>query len=115
MNTPPTSQGMRAYAQVAQCPLALEDKPSRAKQGITEHQSDPGQHRKWMQPTERVAGVLAVRDRNASHHRANGRALSKRDHDRAQTEAPIPKPSHATGAIAEFERDAAEDQAEQQQ
>ena len=68
-----------------------------------------------MQPTERVAGVLVVHDRNAPHHRANGRALSKRDNHRAEKETPIPEPSHITGAVAKFEGDAAEDQAEQQQ
>src|SRR6266705_4618614 len=107
--------GYARVCPIAQCPLALQDKPSRAKQGITEHQPDPGQHRKWMQPTERVAGVLVVGDRNASHHRANGRALNKRYDDRAEKEAPIPEPSHAAGAVEEFKRDAAEDQAEQHQ
>jgi hypothetical protein len=68
-----------------------------------------------MQPTERVAGVLAVHDRNASHHRANGRALNKRYNHRAEKEAPIPKPSHVTGAVAKFKGDATEDQTEQQQ
>ena len=32
----------------AQLPFALEDKPCCAKQGITEHQADPGQYRKRM-------------------------------------------------------------------
>src|SRR5271163_4493300 len=68
----------------AQLPFALEDKPCRAKQGITEHQADPGQYRKWMYPTECVAGILVVNDRNPSHHRANGRALDKRYHHRAE-------------------------------
>jgi len=58
---------------------------------------------------------LVVGDRNASHHRANGRALNKRYDDRAEKEAPIPKPLHATGAAAKFKRDAAEDQTDQQQ
>ena len=35
--------------------------------------------------------------------------------DRAEKEAPIPKPLHATGAAAKFKRDAAEDQTDQQQ
>src|SRR6476469_2219852 len=36
--------GYALVCPIAQCPLALQDEPSRAEQGITEHQADPGQH-----------------------------------------------------------------------
>ena len=68
-----------------------------------------------MQPAERAADVLAVHDRDAAHHRADRGALDKRDHRRTEEESPVPDPAHALAAEAELERDAAEDEAKEQQ
>ena len=65
-----------------------------------------------MQPDEGAAGVLHVLDRNAAHHRADRRALDEGDQHGAVEKSGVPEPAHAGAAIAELERDAAEDQAE---
>src|SRR5262249_61708031 len=100
---------------VAQFALALEYEPAGAEQRVAEHEPDPGQDCKRVQPAERTAGILAVGDRNAAYHCADGGALNERDHRRAEEEPPIPDGAHALAAEAELERDATEDQSEQQQ
>src|SRR5262245_38648160 len=100
---------------VAQLAIALEHEPAGTEQCITEHEPEPSQDRKWMQPAERPASVLTIHDRNAAHHRTDGGALDERNHCRAKKESPIPDAAHAVAAEAKLERNATEDQSRQQQ
>ena len=68
-----------------------------------------------MQPAERTAGVLAICNRDAAHHGADRSTLHKRDNGRTEEESTVPDGAHALAAKTELERDAAEDQAEEQQ
>jgi hypothetical protein len=59
--------------------LTLEHEPAGAEQRVAEHESEPGEDCKRVQPAERSGGVLAIRDWNAAHHRADRGALNEGD------------------------------------
>jgi hypothetical protein len=93
---------------VAQLAIALQHEPAGAEQRVAEHQADPGQDRKWVQPAKRAAGVLAVGDRNTPDHGADRGPLCERDHDRAKEEPPVPDWAHPLAAVTELKGDGLE-------
>ena len=106
--------GNAAPRPVPQPAFGFQGQPAGTEQRVTEHQTDPAQHRQWPQPFETAADVLALHYRNAADHCPHCRPLDESCDRRADDEPPIPQPACAA-ALAVFEGYAAEDQAEQQQ
>ena len=109
--------GKHGYATArpaAQRIFGLEDQPARAQQGIAKHEADPAQQRKRCDPVERASGKLAVHDRYSADHGSDRSALDKGRNERTGSEAAIPE-SLCSAPSAEFERDAAEYQSQQEQ
>ena len=98
----------------AQRIFGLKDQPARAEQRITKHEADPAQDRKRCDPVERASGKLAVHDRYSADHGSDRGALDKGRNERADSEAAIPE-SACSAPSAEFERDAAEYQSQEEQ
>ena len=105
---------MRLRAQLRKRIFGLKDQPARAQQGITKHEADPAQEWKPCDPVERASGKLAVHDRYSADHGSDRSALDKGRNERADSEAAIPE-SLCSAPSAEFERDAAEYQCQEEQ
>ena len=93
--------------------LGLPVQPAGAEQGIAGDHARAGQQAERRQPVPPAAAIGAAFDRDALQQRAERDPLRERRDQRARGEAEIPDVPVAGIAPAEFERDAAEHEAEQ--
>src|SRR3984957_13994845 len=93
--------------------FAFLRQPTGAEKRVAKAEPDAAQYRKRRQPAEGTTGILAVRDLQSFHQRADHHPLDKSRDQGSAGKAEIPDPPQPLRFIAKLERHAAQDQAQQ--
>src|SRR6266481_3461460 len=86
---------------------------SHAEKRVTKAEPDAAYRRKRRKPAEVTFGILTVRDLQSFHQGADRHPLYKGRDQRSAGKAQIPDPAQPLRLVAKFERNPAQDQAQQ--